>query len=102
MPQNQIHAIAVQNLFKSVIARAVMDAFFTRSKNTSLYTQYDKQHAIDWLCGKHMKDLRLVCELAGVSADRIVKVSKEYFESEDGQQEKIRKSSVLFKGLGIK
>lgn len=73
-----IQGRCVRNLFRAVICRAVQDAIFVRSK-TNKYDKYEKSHAIAWLCGEFERDLRFVCECAGVSADRIIKVSKKIF-----------------------
>lgn len=72
-------AKAMKKLFKQVIYRAIMDALYLRkSQNTN---SIEQDRAVSWLKGEsNRKDLDTVCELAGVSSDRIVRVSKELFK----------------------
>lgn len=71
-------ADAIKCLFKAVLYRAAMDAIYFRSSNHT--SRVEKDRAIAWLKGEAgYHDLREVCELAGVSVDRIVKVSRKLF-----------------------
>lgn len=73
-------AKAMKKLFKQVIYRAVMDAIYLRkSQNTN---SIEQDRAVSWLKGEsNRKDLDTICELAGVSSDRIVRVSKDLFKN---------------------
>ncbi len=73
----EIQGRAVQNLYRAVLCRAVQDALFLRSQSKN--SKLDKERAIEYLCGAHESDLRIVCEYAGVSADRIMEVSNRIF-----------------------
>ena len=72
-------AKAMKKLFKQVIYRAVMDAIYLRKSQHTNSIEQDR--AVAWLKGEsNRKDLDTICELAGVSSDRIVRVSKELFK----------------------
>lgn len=73
-------AKAMKKLFKQVIYRAVMDAIYLRKAHHTNSIEQDR--AVSWLKGEsNRKDLDTICELAGVSSDRIVRVSKDLFKN---------------------
>lgn len=68
-----------QNLAKSVITQAYMDA---TSKCNKAYARKNRNEAISFLCGTSkgcMASLKSWCEVAGISADRIIMKSRELF-----------------------
>lgn len=73
-------------LFRAIIDRAVKDAFSTRGYSSAI-TKLDKKQAQFFLCDDK-KWFRECCECAGVSADRIRKVSRALRQMPEAQSVK--------------
>ena len=71
--RNEEDFLAFRKLFRAVLAQAVHDAFIYVPKNN--YEKLARSQALVFFEGGD--DLRIICELAEVSYDRIVKAAKD-------------------------
>lgn len=77
LAKNEYEYKAIRQLGINILVRAAQDAFvddvaMCQKKHAKLF----KDDAINFLTGKFPLDLKIVCDIAGVSPDVIVKESK--------------------------
>ena len=82
LAKNEYEYKAIRQLGINILVRAAQDAFvddvaMCQKKHAKLF----KDDAINFLTGKFPLDLKMVCDLAGVSPDIIIRESKRIIDN---------------------